>query len=269
MAAIDAGANGPCYSVSAGWTSSLIGLGHAYHAIRHGAAEAMITGGAESLVDSPLTTGLLKRSGMFVESSEDPAAAMRPFDATRRGAVATEGAVMLVLETLDAARRRGVVPYAEVVGFASRYEPTATQRRCGWHSVMASCMQDALEQAGVSPEQIGYVNAYGSAQARTDAMETLAVKQVFGAASRDLWLSSTKGAAGHMLGASGSFEVAMTALSMKTGVVLPTANLRMRDPECDLDYMAGPARERRVEFALKNTFAETGHCGTVVLRSAA
>jgi len=270
MIAIDAGVNGPCYAVSAGWASSTYAVGQAFEMIRRGAADAMLAGGSESLLDTPLATMLLGRSGLFNDDAADSAAeASRPFDATRKGMVAGEGAAMLVLESLEQALARGATPYAEIIGYASAFSPVATQTRSGWAGIMADCMHNALRSAQLDAAHIEYINAYGSSHQQTDRMETQAVKQVFGAKAKDLWISSCKGVTGNMLGGAGAFETAMTSLSLQRGMIPPTANLRSHDPECDLDYVPGTARDRRVTYAMKNTFGESGHCGSLILRSAA
>lgn len=274
MIAIDAGVNGPCYAVSANWASSTFAIGHAFEMVRRGVADAMLAGGSESL-DSPLASTLLGRTGLFsdaAESAETAEAGMhasRPFDATRRGMVAGEGATMLVLESLESALARGATPYAEIIGYASSFSPTATRGLEGWSEIMASCMCSALRSADVDRSQIEYINAYGSSHRKTDAMETAAVKQVFGADAQKLWLSSFKGVTGNLLGGSGAFETAMTSMALARGVVPPTANLRTSDPDCDLDYMPGAARARSLTLVMKNTFAESGHCGSLILRRAA
>jgi 3-oxoacyl-[acyl-carrier-protein] synthase II len=276
MIAIDAGVNGPCYAVSAGWASSTYALGHAFDMVRSGTADAMLAGGSESLLDAPLATVVLSKSGLFIDALgmqsmnvDKPTEASRPFDETRRGLLAAEGAAMLVLESFESAVARGATLYAEVLGYASMFAPGANHARGSWTGTMVACMQQALRSASVDPREVQYVNAYGSASQLTDAMETHAVKQVFGGHASELWLSSTKGSVGNMLGASGAFETAMTSLALKRGLLPPTANLKTRDPACDLDYMPGAARERRVTIAMKNTFGESGHCGSLILRIAA
>jgi 3-oxoacyl-[acyl-carrier-protein] synthase II len=183
--------------------------------------------------------------------------------------MAAEGAAMLVLESFESAAARGATLYAEVLGYASMFAPMANHARGSWTGTMVACMQQALRSASLDPREVQYVNAYGSSSQLTDAMETHAIKQVFGGHASELWLSSTKGSVGHMLGASGAFETAMTSLALQRGLVPPTANLKTRDPACDLDYMPGAARERRVTIAMKNTFGESGHCGSLILRIAA
>jgi 3-oxoacyl-[acyl-carrier-protein] synthase II len=271
MIAIDAAVHGPCYAISAGWASSTIAIGQAFEMVRRGVADAMLAGGSESLADSPLATALLGKSGYFTDVASDGAAASKPFDVSRTGLVAAEGGTVLVLESLEHAKARGATVYAEVLGYASTYAPMAPTERTGWSGPMIDCMRAALRSAAIAPAEIEYINSYGSSSRYTDVMETSAVKEVFGAAAVDkkLWLSSNKGATGHMLGASGAFETAMTSLTLKRGMVPPTANLHSQDPECDLDYMAGAARERRITIAMKNTFAESGHCSSLILRVAA
>jgi len=268
MITIDSAINGPCYAVSASWASSTLAIGQAFEMIRHGAADAMVVGGSESLSNVSLSAMVLARGGLFIDSvEEDGSSASRPFDATRRGVVAAEGAAMLILEDLDKALARGVKPYAEILGYASAFAPTATTKRNGWQDVMVNSMRNALNAARVNASDIGYINAYGSSSRVTDVMENHAVKAVFNGAAKDLWISSNKGAIGHLLGGSGAFEVAMTGLSLQRGVFPPTANLRQADPDCDLDYMPGDAREKSITYAMKNTFSESGHSASLILRS--
>jgi len=272
MMAIDANIHGPCYAVTAAWASSTLAIGQAFEMVRRGAVDAMLAGGSESLLEAPLATALLGRSGLFAdvaESSENAAQASKPFDARRRGLVAAEGAVMLVIESLERALARGARPYAEVIGYASAFAPTATRQRSGWQGMMVHAMQGALRSASLEPREVQYIHAYGSASRATDAMETQAIKEVFGANARDLWLSSTKGACGHMLGASGAFETAITSLALRQGVIPPTAHLSTPDPACDLDYVPGTARQRQLDVAMLNTFGESGHCGSLLLQGAA
>ncbi|MEY4578186.1 MAG: 3-oxoacyl-[acyl-carrier-protein] synthase 2 [Pseudomonadota bacterium] len=266
MIAIDANVHGPCYAVSAGWSSSMQAIGHAFEMVRRGSADAMLAGGSESLTGAPLAAALLGRTGLFVTESDTPAQASRPFDAARSGLLAGEGAAMLVLEGLDEAIARGAAPYAEIMGYASTFAPTANRARTGWYETMVDCMRNALESAGIDPTEVEYINAYGSSSQATDAMEAKAIKEVFNGHSSKLWISSSKGVTGHMLGASGAFETAMTSMALKRGIVPPTANMRTPDSGCDLDFMPGAARERRIVIAMKNSFAESGHCGSLILR---
>lgn len=271
MAAIDAGAKGPCYSVSASWASGACAIADAFGVVRRGSADVVMTGGADACL-SPFVLSLFARGGMFatgVEASEGPS---RPFDRQRMGLVPAEGAVVLTLESLTHARRRGAQIYAELSGVGSTYAPTpgtttATQVTRRLHCMQAA-MHTALQDAHTDAGDVDYVNAYGSGDPVSDRLETESLKGVFGPHAESLWVSSNKGAVGHMLGASSAFSTAMTAMSLKRGAVPPTLNLTQPDPECDLDYVPEGARERRLQTTLVNTCSESGHNVALVLKAA-
>jgi 3-oxoacyl-[acyl-carrier-protein] synthase II len=232
--------------------------------IRRGQADVVLAGGTEAAVTPLVLAGFCAMRGLVAED-DDPTRASRPFDATRAGFVMGEGACILVLEDLDAARARGATVYAEVLGYGAsndahhlaQPEPEATG--------VAAMMRDALAGAGVPPEQVGYINAHGTSTPLGDLAETRAIRAVFGEHADRLAVSSTKSVTGHCFGAAGAIEAMMCALALRDGILPPTINYRMPDPECDLDYVPNEARCVQVEVALSNAMGLGGHNACVVL----
>jgi nodulation protein E len=252
------GITGPAFNVSTACSSSNHAIGQAFHMIRSGMAEAAITGGGEA----PFSLGLLKAWEAMRVISPDTC---RPFSKNRLGMILGEGAGMLVLESLDAARSRGARIYGEVVGFgmsADAHHLTAPSALGA-----ASAIRRALNDAGIAPEQIGYINAHGTGTAANDPTETRAIRDVFGAHADRVPVSSTKSMHGHGLGAAGALEAIATFLALREGYVPPTANYTEPDPECDLDYVPNQARPARVEWALSNSFAFGGLNAVLAFRS--
>jgi act minimal PKS ketosynthase (KS/KS alpha) len=244
-----AGAEGPVSVISTGCTSGIDALGYACELIREGCADVVLAGATEAPI-TPITVACFDAIKATSPRNDDPEHASRPFDRTRDGFVLGEGAAMMVLEDLDAARARGAHIYAEIAGFATRsnaYHMTGL-RPDGRE--MAAAIDAALRMARVSPEEIGYVNAHGSGTKQNDRHETAAVKLSLGDHAYRTPMSSIKSMIGHSLGAIGSIEVAACALAIEQRVVPPTANLREPDPECDLDYVPLVARERTLASVL-------------------
>jgi nodulation protein E len=252
------GITGPAFNVSTACSSSNHAIGQAFHMIRSGMAEAAITGGGEA----PFSLGLLKAWEAMRVISPDTC---RPFSKNRLGMILGEGAGMLVLESLDAARSRGARIYGEVVGFgmsADAHHLTAPSALGA-----ASAIRRALNDAGIAPEQIGYINAHGTGTAANDPTETRAIRDVFGAHADRVPVSSTKSMHGHGLGAAGALEAIATFLALREGYVPPTANYAEPDPECDLDYVPNQARPAQVEWALSNSFAFGGLNAVLAFRN--
>ena len=229
--------------------------------------------GSKSLTSAAIRTGKALASNERMKSiplrpataASHVARASRPFDATRAGFVMGEGACVLVLEELEAARARGATLYAEVLGYGAsndahhmaQPEPEATG--------VAEMMRAALRRAGVDPSSVGYINAHGTSTPLGDLAETRAIKDVFGAHAYELAVSSTKSIMGHTFGAAGAIEAMMCVLAVHEGVLPPTINYRTPDPDCDLDYVPNDAREARVDVALSNAMGLGGHNGCVLL----
>jgi 3-oxoacyl-[acyl-carrier-protein] synthase II len=200
----------------------------------------------------------------LVAEEEEPARASRPFDATRAGFVMGEGACVLVLEELEAARSRGATVYAEVLGYGASNDAHHMAQPDPESTGVAEMMRRALERTGVSPERVGYINAHGTSTPLGDAAETKAIKDVFGSHAYDLAVSSTKSVTGHCFGAAGAIESMMCVRALHHGLLPPTINYRNPDPACDLDYVPNEAREVQVDVALSNAMGLGGHNGCVL-----
>ncbi|WP_055587538.1 beta-ketoacyl-[acyl-carrier-protein] synthase family protein [Peterkaempfera griseoplana] len=244
-----AGAEGPAAVVSTGCTSGLDSLGHAVELIREGTADVMIAGATEAPI-SPITSACFDAIHATTPRNDDPEHACRPFDRTRSGLVLGEGAAILVLEELEAARARGAHIYAEIAGFAARcnaYHMTGLKPD---GREMSQAIDAALDEARLDPTSIDYINAHGSGTKMNDRHETGAFKKSLGAHAYETPVSSIKSMIGHSLGAIGSLEIAACALAMEHGVLPPTANLHEPDPELDLDYIPLVAREKQTDTVL-------------------
>jgi 3-oxoacyl-[acyl-carrier-protein] synthase II len=256
--AIRNGLLGTCFTTSSACASAGHAIGMAWRAIQLGDADLVITGGAESAT-TPLSLAGFASAKALSTRNDDPAAASRPFDKDRDGFVMGEGCGILVLEELERAKKRGARIYAEMKGFGSTddaYHITAP-REDGLGPARA--LREALRHAGIAPEAVDYINAHGTSTPYNDAIETRAIKLVFGDHARKLAISSTKSMIGHLLGASAAVELVVTALAVHKGQVHPTRNYTTPDPECDLDYVPGSAREMRVRNALSNSLGFGGH----------
>lgn len=253
------GITGPSYTISTACSSAAHAIGQAYWMIRGGSTDLAITGGSEA----PFSFGILKAwEAMRVVSPET----CRPFSRDRRGMILGEGAAMFVLEPLEAARARGAAVHAEIVGFGMSADANHITQPSAEGAARA--MRAALRDAAIAPEQIGYVNAHGTATPANDVTEAAAIRAVFGAHTERLAVSSTKSMHGHALGASAALECLATALALRDGVLPPTANFTELDPECDLDVIPNQARPAEVEYALSNSFAFGGLNAVLALRNA-
>ena len=261
------GAKGPNYCTVSACASSGHALGDAFRLIQHGEADIMIAGGSEAAI-TPLALASFANMKALSERNDDPTTASRPFDKDRDGFVMGDGSAVAILEELDHARKRDAKIYAEMVGYgmtADAYHITAPSPD-GEGAQRA--MQLAMEDGGIRPEQVGYINAHGTSTPHGDGAETAAVKSVFGDQARKLVFGSTKSMTGHLLGAAGAFEFAVCALVLKHGAIPPTINQFTPDPACDLDSAPNRAVKRRVEVALSNSFGFGGHNVTLAVRRA-
>ena len=254
---IEFGARGPNLCSVSACATGAHSIGDAARLIAMGDADAMIAGGVEATVGQICMAGFASMKALSTRN-EDPTRASRPFDLDRDGFVASEGGAVVMLELLEKARERGARIYAEVAGYgqsADAYHITSPDP--DGRGAQAA-MRNALEDAGLSPSDVQYVNAHGTSTPFNDAIETAAAKAVFGPAADSLWISSTKGCTGHLLGAAGAIEAAYTALAIHRGEVPPTANYETPDPACDLDYVPGKFRRRAITAALSNSFGFGG-----------
>jgi 3-oxoacyl-[acyl-carrier-protein] synthase II len=262
--AIQLGLKGQNFAPVSACATGSTAVGEAAESIRRGQVDVALAGGTEAAITPLILAGFCAMRGLVAEE-EDPTLASRPFDATRAGFVMGEGACILVLEELEAARARGATIYAEVLGYGAsndahhlaQPEPEATG--------VAAMISAALEAAGVEPERVGYVNAHGTSTPLGDLAETRALKQVFGDHAYRLAVSSTKSVTGHCFGAAGALEAMFCALALRDGVLPPTINYRNPDPECDLDYVPNEARRVEVDVALSNAMGLGGHNACVLL----
>ncbi len=256
---LETGVVGPTYTISTACSSSNHAIGQAFWMVRSGAVDMAITGGSEAI----FSLGFLKAWEAMRVVSPDTC---RPFSKDRRGLILGEGAAMLVLEPLEAARARGAPILGEISGFGMSSDAFHITQPSPEGA--ARTMRAALADAGLAPEAIGYINAHGTATAANDVTETTAIRQVFGAHADRLAVSSTKSMHAHTLGAAGAIEAAATLLALRHGLLPPTANFTEPDPACDLDVIPNTARPAAVECALSNSFAFGGLNAVVAFRRA-
>ena len=262
--AISLGIRGPNYAVVSACATGSHAVGEGAELVRRGDADAVLAGGTEACMHPLILAGFCAMRGLAAED-EDPPRASRPFDATRAGFVMGEGACVLVLEELEAARARGATVYAEVLGYGASNDAYHMAAPDPESVGVSEMMRSALERAGVEPERVGYINAHGTATPLGDSAETKAIKDVFGEHAYDLAVSSTKSMMGHCFGAAGAIEAMMCVLALHHGVLPPTINYEHFDPECDLDYVPNEARPAQVDVALSNAMGLGGHNGCVLV----
>jgi 3-oxoacyl-[acyl-carrier-protein] synthase II len=259
-------ARGPNTCVVTACATGAHSIGDAFRAIHYGDADAIITGGTEANI-TPLCVAGFNVMKAISTRNDEPEKACRPFDRERDGFVISEGAGVLVLEELGFALRRGANIYAEIIGYGfngDAYHITAPSPN---GEGAAKCMRLALADAGISPEQIDYINAHGTSTQLNDLSETVAVKTVFSEYAYKIPISATKSMTGHLLGAAGSTEAIFTILTMRDGIIPSTINLESPDPQCDLDYVPNESREKDVKIAMSNSFGFGGTNAVLILSS--
>ncbi len=265
MISIIFGAKGPNSSVATACAAGSHAVGDAYEIIKYGRAEAMITGGVESVVTRTCIAGFGAMKALSTRN-DDPDHASRPFDRDRDGFVVGEGSGIVILESLEHAQARGAKIYAELVGYGMSGD--------GYHMTSpppdgegaARCMQSALDNAGITPDRIDYINAHGTSTPLNDLYETRAIKMTFGKAAYDVAISSTKSMTGHLLGGAGGVETIFTALAIQNNILPPTINFDNPGEECDLDYVPNKAREKEVTYAMSNSFGFGGTNASLILK---
>lgn len=255
---MDLGLSGPTYTISTACSSTNHALGQAFRAVRSGDAEMAVSGGSEAF----FTIGMLRAWEAMRVIAPDTC---RPFSKDRRGMILGEGGAMLILEPFEAARARGAKIYAEICGFGM----TSDAHHLTQPTVdgPARAMLAALRDAALAPQEVGYINAHGTGTPGNDPVETRAIRAVFGAHANNLAVSSTKSMHGHALGAAGALEAVATVLALGRGILPPTANFTVPDPECDLDYIPDQPRTARVAAALSNSFAFGGLNAVLAFRA--
>jgi len=259
------GAKGPNVSSVSACATGTHSIGDAYQIIRRGDADAMIAGGTESVV-TPLAVGGFAVMRALSTRNDDPKGASRPFEKNRDGFILAEGAGIVILEEYESAKKRGARIYAEIVGYGltgDAYHLTAPSPE---GEGAARCMKMALDNAGINPEEVDFINAHGTSTPMNDLYETMAIKKVFGAHAGKLMVSSTKSMTGHLLGAAGGIEAVYTMMSMHHGIATPTMNYQEPDPECDLDFVPNAPREAVINYALSNSFGFGGTNATLLFK---
>jgi 3-oxoacyl-[acyl-carrier-protein] synthase II len=262
--AIAVGAKGPNMAVVSACATGGHAVGEAMETIRRGDAQVMIAGGTEAVIVPVIVAGFINMRALG--DDPDPTKASKPFDARRNGFVLSEGSAVLILEELEHARERGAKIYAEVVGYGSTNDAYHMAAQLESGAGASRTMERALRKAGISPQDVDYINAHGTGTPLNDKVETLAIKNVFGDAARNVAISSTKSMTGHMMGAAGALEVMVCALAIRDNCIPPTINLEVYDPECDLDYTPNKARQMKVDVTLSNSIGLGGHNSCVVLK---
>jgi 3-oxoacyl-[acyl-carrier-protein] synthase II len=262
--AIELGIRGPNYAVVSACATGSHSVGEGAELIRQGHADAVLAGGTEACIHPLILAGFCSMRGL-ASANGDPTNASRPFDATREGFVMSEGACVMMLEDLEAAKARGARIYAEVLGYGASNDAYHMAAPDPGAVGVVEMMRQALDRAGVALDDVDYINAHGTATPLGDAAETKAIKEVFGEHAYELAVSSTKSELGHMFGAAGAVEAMVSALAIHEGVIPPTINYRNPDPACDLDYVPNEAREAKIRVALSNAMGLGGHNGCVLL----
>jgi 3-oxoacyl-[acyl-carrier-protein] synthase II len=266
LVSIRYGLRGPNYATVSACASSAHAIGDSFHMIRHGVADAMVTGGAEAAITG-LTVAAFSNMKALSSRNDSPETASRPFDADRDGFVLGDGGAIVVLESLEHAERRGARILGEALGYglsADAFHITSpAEHGEGAQRAMRLCLADG----NIAPEDVGYINAHGTSTQQGDVAETEAVKAVFGEQARKLIFGSTKSMTGHLLGGAGALEFAVSLLAARCGVVPPTINQFTPDPECDLDSAPNHKVERAVGVALSNSFGFGGHNVTLAVRA--
>jgi 3-oxoacyl-[acyl-carrier-protein] synthase II len=263
--AIRYGAKGVNWTPTSACASGTHAIGEAFHLIRRGMQDAVIAGGAESVI-TPLGVGGFAAMKALSTRNDEPERASRPFDKERDGFIIGEGSGVLILEEREQALKRGAKIYAEVVGYAANGDAHHMTAPAPEGEGAARCMRLALKDAGVAPNDIDYINAHGTSTEYNDANETTAIKTVFGEHAANVAVSSTKSMTGHLLGAAGAVEGVYSVLALYHGVLPPTINYENPDPTCDLDYVPNTARKADIEIALSNSFGFGGTNACAIFR---
>ncbi len=258
-------AKGPNCSTTTACAASTHAIGYAMIAIQRGEADVMIAGGTEAPIN-PLSLGGFNAMRALSTNNDDPQGASRPFDLNRDGFIIAEGSGMLILEEMEFAKKRGARIYAELIGFGMSSD--ASHITAPSLDGPVRCMQAAIKEAQINPEEIDYINAHGTSTQLNDVNETRAIKEVIGDKAYNIPVSSTKSMTGHLLGAAGGIEAAFSVLAIDRGIIPPTINYNTPDPDCDLDYVPNEARDAKITTVLSNSFGFGGTNGTLIFRKA-
>jgi 3-oxoacyl-[acyl-carrier-protein] synthase II len=259
------GAKGPNFATVSACSSGSDALGQAFELLRRGVVDIAFAGGSEATI-CPIGVAGFNACLALSKRNHEPQKASRPFDAERDGFVLSEGGAVLVLESIESATERGVAPLAEMVGYASTADAYHITQPAPEGEGASRAMRLALDDAGLKPHEIDYINAHGTSTLLNDKYETTAIKTVFGEEAYKIPINSTKSMTGHLLGASGALEAAVTVLSIHQGVLHPTINLDVPDPDCDLDYTPHSSRPGRIRAAMTNSLGFGGHNASLIFQ---
>lgn len=262
--AIALGAKGLCNTVVTACASGTNAVGEAFRNLQYGYADIIVAGGTEAAVTLLGVAGFEAMTAL--STKDDPSRASIPFDVERDGFVMAEGSGMMVLETLEHAKARNAKIYGEIVGYGFTCDAHHITAPAPGGEGGARAMKLAIEDAGINPSDVSYINAHGTSTPYNDKFETQAIKTAFGEAARDIPVSSTKSMTGHMLGAAGAIEAIVCAKALQEGFVPATAGLAKPDPECDLDYVPGKGRQQELSYALSNSLGFGGHNASIILK---
>jgi len=266
VVAIEVGARGPNFGIVSACASGTHSIGEAYHMLRDGEADVMLAGGSEAAITELGYAGFCSMKAMSTSYNDAPEAASRPFDKGRDGFIMGEGSGVLVMETLEHAQARGATIYCELGGYSATCDAYHITSPDPEGKALGAAMTNAVKEAGVTAEDISYINAHGTSTPYNDKFETGAIKKAFGDAAHNIAVSSTKGMTGHLLGAAGGIESAVCALSIRDGKIPPTINYNDPDPDCDLDYVPNKMREAEVNVAMCNNLGFGGHNATLLFK---
>ena len=263
--AINMGIKGTNFAVVTACATGTNSIGEASEIIRRGQADVMLAGGCEAAI-VPLAMASLSKMGAMSTYEGDPTRASRPFNLDRTGFVMGEGGAILVLESLENAQARSARILAELVGYGSTNDAFHISAPAENGSGAAVCMREAIEDAGIEPQEINYINAHGTGTPLNDKSETAAIKTVFKDHAYELAVSSTKSMTGHLIGAAGAIEAIFSVKALQDDILPPTINYEIPDPECDLDYIPNEPRQKQVDYVMSNSFGFGGHNATIILR---
>jgi 3-oxoacyl-[acyl-carrier-protein] synthase II len=262
---ISLGVKGPNFCTTSACSSGSDAIGAAYELIRHGDVDIMICGGTEAIIN-PIGVSAFNALKALSTRNDAPQQASRPFDAQRDGFIISEGAVVLILESLEHARGRGAKIMGELIGYGATADSFHVTQPLESGEGAAKAMKAAIKKAGITNTEIEYISAHGTSTPLNDRMETRAIKSVFGDYARKIPISATKSMLGHMIGAAGAVQAAVCLLTIRDGIIPPTINYTYPDPDCDLDYVPNTARKAKVRTALSNSFGFGGHNSVLIVR---
>lgn len=266
VVAIEVGARGPNYGIVSACASGTHSIGEAYQMIRDGEAEVMLAGGSEAAITELGYAGFCSMKAMSTSYNDAPETASRPFDKGRDGFIMGEGTGVLVMETLEHAQARGATIYCEISGYSATCDAYHITSPDPEGKALGAAMTNVIKEAGITPQDVSYINAHGTSTPYNDKFETAAIKKALGDAAYELAVSSTKGMTGHLLGAAGGIESAVCALAIRDDKIPPTINYNDPDPDCDLDYVPNKMRDAEVNVAVCNNLGFGGHNATLLFK---